>query len=288
MTKGDIVNTNSDNRTIKRIKEELPILMKKDGKIRQWITQLADEQVTKKTDEMETRTESKFDIILEELRKDREEQEKKWEKNQEELKKFHDEFEKSRADFKAEMKELRDESKAEMKELHDEFEKSRVDFKAEMKELRADFKEELEKSRKYYERKYDTTLGALGARWGLHSEASFRNGLKGILEDLELKVEHIDEYDCEGIVHGRPGSVEMDVIIKNGILMLCELKSSVSRADMFEFYKKTIYYEKKYHRKGDRLIVISPMVEEKAMKVADELGVKVYSFAEDIREEFTA
>jgi hypothetical protein len=36
---------------------------------------------------------------------------------------------------------------------------------------------------------------------------------------------------------------------------------------------------------GDRLIVISPMVEIKAGEVAEELGIKVYSYAEDIREE---
>ena len=126
---------------------------------------------------------------------------------------------------------------------------------------------------------------ALGARWGLRSEGSFRNALKGILADLGLRVEHIDDYDEEGMVYGQPSSVEIDVIIKNGLLMICELKSSVSKADMFIFYKKALFYEKKYHRRGDRLIVISPMVEIKANEVAEELGIKVYSYAEDIREE---
>lgn len=32
-------------------------------------------------------------------------------------------------------------------------------------------------------RKHDSTIGALGARWGLYAESSFRNALKGILED---------------------------------------------------------------------------------------------------------
>jgi hypothetical protein len=128
-------------------------------------------------------------------------------------------------------------------------------------------------------------VGALGARWGLRSEGSFRNALKGILADLDLKVEHIDDYDEEGMVYGKPSSVEIDIIIKNGQLMICELKSSVSKADMFTFYKKTLFYEKKYHRKGDRLIVISPMVEIKAGEAAEELGIKVFSYAEDIQEE---
>jgi hypothetical protein len=105
------------------------------------------------------------------------------------------------------------------------------------------------------------------------------------LEDLDLRVEHIDDYDEEGMVYGQPSSVEIDIIIKNGLLMICELKSSISKAEMFTFYKKTLFYEKKYHRRGDRLIVISPMVEIKAHEAAEQLGIKVYSYAEDIREE---
>ena len=31
-------------------------------------------------------------------------------------------------------------------------------------------------------RKHDSTIGAMGARWGLHTEQAFRSVLKGILE----------------------------------------------------------------------------------------------------------
>ena len=53
-------------------------------------------------------------------------------------------------------------------------------------------------------------------------------------------VVHFEDYDNECMVYDRPGTVELDIIIKNGLLMLCELKSSMSRADMFAFYKKTV------------------------------------------------
>jgi hypothetical protein len=229
------MNPSSNNQNIKRlIKQELPGLMKKDRKIREWILQLTKEQLTEKANEIETKTESKFDRLLEELKKDREEQNKKWEENQKEIRKLYD---------------------------------------------------ALGKYWKDSNRKLNTTVGALGARWGLRSEGSFRNALKGILEDLDLRVEHIDDYDEEGMVYGQPSSVEIDIIIKNGLLMICELKSSISKAEMFTFYKKTLFYEKKYHRRGDRLIVISPMVEIKAREAAEQLGIKVYSYAEDIREE---
>jgi len=223
------MNPGTNNQTIKKL-----IKQEKDREIREWILQLTKEQLLEKTNEIETKTESKFDRLLEELKKDREEQNKKWEENQKEIRKLYD---------------------------------------------------ALEKNWKESNRKLNTTVGALGARWGVRSEGSFRNALKGILEDLDFKVQHIDDYDEEGMIYGQPSSVEIDIIIKNGLLMICELKSSISKADMFIFYKKTLFYEKKYHRRGDRLIVISPMVEIKAGEVAEELGIKVYSYAEDIQEE---
>jgi len=268
------MNASTDNRTIKKlIKQELPGLMKKDRKIREWIIQLTKDQLVEKTNEIETKTESKFDRLLEELKRDREEQTKKWEeqnKKWEGQNKKWEEFNKKQ-DIKWE-------------EQDKKWNLQNKKWEENQKEIRKLY-DALEKNRKESDRKLNTTVGALGARWGLRSESSFRNALKGILADLDLKVEHIDDYDEEGMVYGQPSSVEIDVIIKNGLLMICELKSSISKADMFIFYKKALFYEKKYHRRGDRLIVISPMVEIKAGEVAEKLGIKVYSYAEDIREE---
>jgi len=57
------------------IKTELPAIMQEDIEIRQFILQIASTQFAGKTE-----TESRFDRILEELRRDREEQSKTWEK----------------------------------------------------------------------------------------------------------------------------------------------------------------------------------------------------------------
>jgi hypothetical protein len=37
-------------------------------------------------------------------------------------------------------------------------------------------------------------------------------------------------------VFGRPDQVELDIIIKNGDVILCEIKSSMSKADIYSFY----------------------------------------------------
>ena len=126
-------------------------------------------------------------------------------------------------------------------------------------------------------KKHDRAIGALGARWGLQSESAFRNALAGILEkSFQVEVLNINEYDEEGEVFGRPDQVELDILIKNGLLLICELKSSIDKAGMYIFERKARFYEKRHQRKADRLIVVSPMIDPRALKVAEKLGIETY------------
>lgn len=137
-------------------------------------------------------------------------------------------------------------------------------------------------------KKFDRSIGALGARWGLQSEAAFRSALAGILEQrFGVEVLNINEYDEQGEVFGRPEQVELDIIVKNGLLLICELKSSIGKADMYTFERKVRFYEKRHQRTADRMIAISPMIDAKAARVAEKLGIETYSDSSevDIRED---
>ena len=136
---------------------------------------------------------------------------------------------------------------------------------------------------KRVDRRIDSTIGALGSRWGLRSEAAFRNGLRAILEEsFGVKVERYEDYDHDGLVFGRPDQVELDVIIHNGTVILCEIKSSVSKPDMYIFWRKKEFYESKHDVKVARVMVISPMIDDRAGVVAKDLGIETYGYAEDV------
>ena len=125
-------------------------------------------------------------------------------------------------------------------------------------------------------------IGALGARWGLASEASFRDALKGILEkSFGVQVLNVNEWDEEGTVFGTPDQVEIDIIVRNGELILCELKSSMSKSDIYTFERKVQYYQRRHGRTVSRKLVISPMVRPEARPVAERLGIEVFGYAED-------
>lgn len=133
-------------------------------------------------------------------------------------------------------------------------------------------------------KKHDRSIGALGARWGIQSEKAFRDALAAILvESFGVEVVNVNEFDDAGEVFpGRPDQVELDVIIKNGLLIICELKSSMSKSDMWIFKRKALFYEKRHQRQANRLIVVSPMIDDRARRLGQELGIEMYSDSLDV------
>ena len=206
------------------ILKELPAILEEDPEIHRFFLQISRRHFADKT-----QTEDRFDRVMEELRRDREEQNKKWEANQQVI------------------------------------------------------NEMLVDNRKLSQ-KHDSTIGALGSRWGLHTEQAFRNALKGILEKFAgVEVLNITEYDNTGVVFGHPDQIELDIIIKNGLLIIVEIKSSMSKPDMCIFERKVRFYEEHHNRKASEMIVISPMVALNAIPVAEKLGIRIYSYADEVK-----
>ena len=109
------------------------------------------------------------------------------------------------------------------------------------------------------------------------SERAFRDPLAAILAPtFGGQVVKVHEDGDEGVVFGKPDQVEIDVIVKNGLLLICELKSSIDKAGMYIFERKARFYERRHQRQADRLIVVSPMIDPRARKVAERLGIETY------------
>ena len=130
--------------------------------------------------------------------------------------------------------------------------------------------------------KLERTVHAIGARWGIQSEASFRDALSGILGDLGFEVESYIKHDTEGRVHGHPAQVELDVVIRDGKLMLIEIKSSMSRSEVYTFERVVEFYEARENRKVDRKLIVCPFFKPGAIGVAEKLGIKVFTDVNDV------
>jgi hypothetical protein len=226
------------------IQKELPQLMAQEPQVREFILRTVSDYYAGRQE-----TDSKFDRILAELQRDREEQARKWD---EQNRKW-------------------DEQNRKWDEQNRKWDEQNRKWNEQLAEIRR------------LDKRFDSTIGALGSRWGLASEASFRNALAGILTDsFGVEVVNLTLYDHDGVVFGRPDQVELDLIIRNGTTIACEIKSSIDKAGMYSFGRKVDFYAEHEQQDISRRIVISPMVDRRALPVAEALGIEVYSYADAV------
>ncbi|MGA0127029.1 MAG: PD-(D/E)XK nuclease family protein [bacterium] len=231
---------------VQLVKEQLPALLEESPELERWIERLTAQRYANRQ-----QTESRFDQLLGELRRDREEQSRKWaEQNRK--------WEESKAESDRKWAEQTEQNKRLWLEAGEQ--KSRLDRK----------------------------IGALGARWGIGSERAFRHALAAVLtESFGVEVLNINEYDDAGEVFGRPDQIELDIIVRNGTLIIFELKSSTDRSQLYIFSRKIAFYEKHHQRTADRKILVSPFIHPRAQELAQELGIETYGDSSEVELEFT-
>ena len=167
-----------------------------------------------------------------------------------------------------EIKALREEQTKMWHEIQ-ELRKEQTKMWDEIKRFREDMNEGFRLLRRH--------IDALGARWGLLAEEDFRESLKGLVERVfGGKVERWSHYDKEGVVFGHPSMVDVDLIVKDREHILVEVKSSVSRGDVYELWRIGKLYERVEGIKP-KLVVVSPYIEDTAKKTAEKLGIETYT-----------
>jgi len=121
-------------------------------------------------------------------------------------------------------------------------------------------------------------IDALGARWGIMSEEAFREGLRGLLErELGFKIEKWTIYDQSGKVYGYPSVIDIDIILKDKKTILVEVSSHIKKSDIIIFKKKAELYEEKTGRKPDKLLIVTPYIDEEALKASEKMEIEVYT-----------
>ncbi len=275
----------------KQILAELPQWIEEDAAFRVMLARLLRGEFADRA-----QTESRIERMLDELRLDREEQTRKWE----EQKRLWEEQDRRWREAKEESDRKWEEQNRKWEEQNRKWREAKEESDRKWEEQTRQWREAKEESDRKWEEenrrwaklsedrkraweKFDRRIGALGARWGVCSERAFRDALAGILEEnFDVQVLNVNEFDDAGEVFGYPEQVELDIIIKNGVLILCELKSSIDKAGMYAFHRKARFYEKRHNRKADKLIAISPMIDARALAVAQKLGIQTFGDSSEV------
>jgi hypothetical protein len=90
-------------------------------------------------------------------------------------------------------------------------------------------------------------------------------------------VERYRGYDEQGEVFGRPESIEIDLLIRDGKTTAIEIKSSMSKYDVYAFDKRVAFYEKWHQVQVDRKLIITPMLDPGATELVKTLRMHVYT-----------
>jgi len=190
----------------------------------------------------------------------------------EDFNKRFDAHEREMTELRKETNELRKETirlREEMLRLREDFNKRFEAHEREMIKLREDFNKGMMELK--------ITVNALGARWGIMSEETFRNALRGILEKrFNVKIKKWEAYDEKGIVFNIPSIIDIDVAIINKIDTLIEIKSHVRKSDVATLLRKAELY-KEITGKEPKLIIVTPFIEDKAKEFALAKKITVYT-----------
>ncbi len=267
---------------VQLVKEQLPALLEESPELERWIERLTAQRYANRQ-----QTESRFDQLLGELRRDREEQSRKWAEQNRKWEESKAESDRKWAEQNRKWEESKAESDRKWAEQNRKWEESKA-------ESDRKWAEQTEQNKRLWlevgeqKSRLDRKIGALGARWGIGSERAFRHALAAVLtESFGVEVFNINEYDDAGEVFGRPDQIELDIIVRNGTLIIFELKSSTDRSQLYVFSRKIAFYEKHHQRTADRKILVSPFIHPRAQELAQELGIETYGDSSEVELEFT-
>jgi len=121
-------------------------------------------------------------------------------------------------------------------------------------------------------------ISGLGARWGMLTEEAFREVLRGVLEEeFRVGVERWIHRDEEGFVYGYPSSIEVDVAVHDGKVILIEISSHIRPSDVSTFKRKAMVYERHTGKKPDKLMMVTPYAEDEARDACAKHGIELYT-----------
>lgn len=136
-------------------------------------------------------------------------------------------------------------------------------------------KKDLEELKKYL----DFKLDALGARWGIVTEETFRKGVAELLREAGWNVKKEILYDKQGYVYGKPSVIEYDVIIKDGKIIMVEISSSIGRDKFLSLERRKEFYEMEKNVKVDKVVVVTAYISDKyrdeVLEWAKEMGIEI-------------
>jgi len=208
----------------------------------------------------------RFEEMLKESNKHREETNKRFE----EINKRFEAMDKRFEEMDRRFEEMLNELNKQREDTNKRFEAVDRRFEEVFRELRA-LREDMNKRFVEMAKEFHNAISSVGGRWGTRAERAFREGIKEILEKyFNAKVREFYIDDKEGIVKGRPARYQVDLLIKDSYHIIIDVKAQANEMDVNKLHKLGLIYEKQKGVKP-RLILLTPFAREEAWREAKDV-----------------
>jgi hypothetical protein len=244
--------------------------------------------------EMREESEKRFQEMREDMERRfqqmREDMDKRFQEFREDMERRFQEF---RADIEKRFQEFREDIERRFKEFREDIDKRFQEFREDIERRFQQMREDMDKRFQAVDKRFEAidrrfeqiydeikrirqdmhnTISAIGSRWGVAAERAFREGLKEILgKYFNAEVKEIYVEDKEGIVKGRPGKYQVDILVQDNIHILIDVKAQVNDLDVLHLHRIGLVYEKERGVKP-RLILLTPYARDEAWEEARILG----------------
>jgi hypothetical protein len=247
----------SDEEVLYIIEKRLPELIKKKPSLKAKLKDMFSDVFVERDDMVK---------ILEELRLQRENSDKRFE----EINKRFEAMDKRFEEMLNELNKQREDTNKRFEAVDRRFEAVDRRFEEVFRELRA-LREDMNKRFVEMAKEFHNAISSVGGRWGTRAERAFREGIKEILEKyFNAKVREFYIDDKEGIVKGRPARYQVDLLIKDSYHIIIDVKAQANEMDVNKLHKLGLIYEKQKGVKP-RLILLTPFAREEAWREAKDV-----------------
>lgn len=120
-------------------------------------------------------------------------------------------------------------------------------------------------------------IDSIGQRSGIRLEKTILKLLQRVLEkrDIDInKVEWIELIDDKGEVFSKNYRTDVDVLVRNGLHFLMEIKYKADNRDLFHFLKTAELYTKKY-KKPSKLLLLTLEIDPRTLNNAQAENIEV-------------
>jgi len=200
--------------------------------------------------EMNERFNKRFEEMNERFEEMNERSDRRFAEMNERFNKRFEEMNKRFEEMDKRFEEMNERSDRRFAEMNERFNKRFEEMNEQLRGMREDF---------------HNAISGVGSRWGIDAERAFRAGMRKILkENFGADVEEYYIEDKEGIIKGRSVRYQVDLLVKDSVHIIVDVKSSADDFDVYKLHKLgEIYHSMTGMR--PRIILVSAYVREEAM-----------------------